>query len=56
MLNIKQDVNLNMFFQAHFIDKLPDLTQISETVLHINLSFNDFMVSYMEQFSFSGLK
>lgn len=32
-------------FKAHFISQLPDLSPLSHTLTHINLSFNNFTVS-----------
>ena len=35
---------LALSLKAHFIDKLPDLANLTKTLIYINLSFNNFTV------------
>ena len=35
---------LALSLKAHFIDKLPDLANLTKTLIYINLSFNNFNV------------
>ena len=37
----------DFLLQAHFIDRLPDISSLSTTLVHINLSFNYFTVRSM---------
>lgn len=41
MMNGGRELN----FKAHFISQLPDLSPLSHTLTHLNLSFNNFTVS-----------
>jgi len=34
-----------LYLQAHFITELPDITPLLRSLVYLNLSFNDFVVS-----------
>ena len=46
LYNVIFKIIKGLFFQAHFITAVPDITPLSLTLVDLNLSFNNFRVRF----------